>query len=74
VQALQNRIDHVEKLTNSVMGLFDKIKSAASSPMLAPIRVALTIAIPIEKVKFPPIVKKDTKYLKTIQSKKTFIE
>ena len=42
--------------------------------MLAPIRVALTAGMPKAKAKLDPSFPKNESFIKTIQSKKTFIE
>lgn len=65
----QNKNDFTE-----TMKLFDAIKKACTSPMLAPIKIALTVAMPSAKSKMDPSFPKNEKFIKTIQSKKTFIE
>jgi len=74
VEALAKIIEFIDNDYVSLMKILNKVKAVSSSPFLAPIKIALTAMIPAEKLKHSPTLKKNEKYIKTIQSKKTFIE
>lgn len=74
VKALQNQINMQQDQFKEVMKLFDAIKTASTSPMLKPIKIALTIGNPLARAAINPLFPEESAYIKTIQSKKTFIE
>ena len=74
VKALQQALTEISNLRKTTFDLFNIIKNASSSGFLAPIRIALTIALPIQELPFPPQEQKDMEYTKTIQSKITNIQ
>jgi hypothetical protein len=74
VTALQNALNEISTLRQMLFTMMNIIKTAASSPMLASIRIALTASIPVNNAKFPPTEQKDMDYTKTIQSVKNFQE
>lgn len=74
VKALTDQNTQTNDLYKETIKLFNLIKSACTSPMLAPIKIALTAGIPAAKTKMDPSFPKNEKFIKTIQSKKTFIE
>lgn len=74
VKALVDQNNQTNDLYKETLKLFNLIKSACTSPMLSPIKIALTTGIPKAKTKLDPSFPKNEKFIKTIQSKKTFIE
>lgn len=74
VDALDKIIDLIDDDFDGLIGLISKIQSACTSPFLVPIKLALLPTIPVEKIKHSPKVSKNKANIKTIQSKKTFIE
>ncbi len=74
VTAHQNALNEISTLRKTVFQLFNVIKTASTSGFLAPIRIALTAAIPPAEAPLPPQEQSDMNYTKTIQSKITFIE
>ena len=74
VAVLHKIVKFIDEDFTSLMSLFEAIKSASSSPFLAPIKIALTAKNPIEKSKHKPKPDKIDTEIDKIQSKKTFIE
>jgi hypothetical protein len=74
VKALKNALNEISTLRKTCFQLFNVIKTASTSGFLAPIRIALTAAIPVAEAPLPPQEQKDMKYLDTIQSAKNFFE
>lgn len=74
VKALIDQNTQTKALYAEHQTLFNLIKNACSSPMLAPIRIALSAGMPKAKSKMDPSFPKNEQFIKTIQSKKTFIE
>lgn len=74
VEAFTKQLNLSKALFDQYIQLFDVIKNAANGPILKPIKIALTAAVPIAKSaqepKFPP----NQNYIDQIQSKKVFIE
>lgn len=74
VKALLDQNTQTNNLYDETMKLFDVIKAACKSPMLAPIKIALTAKMPAAKTKMSKSFPTNEKFINTIQSKKTFIE
>jgi hypothetical protein len=74
VKALQNALKEISTLRKVTFNLFNVIKTACSSGILAPIRISLSAAIPVAEEPLPPQEETDMNYLNTIQSKITFIQ
>lgn len=74
IEALTKELNMTKDAFNQCIQLFEIIKAAAAGPILKPIKIALTTAIPLAKnaqlPKFQPI----QDYINQIQSEKTFIE
>jgi hypothetical protein len=74
VTAYQNALNEISTLRKTCFQLFNLIKTASSSPMLAPIRIALTSGIPPAELPFPPQEQQDMDFTKTIQSEINFLQ
>jgi hypothetical protein len=74
VDALTKMIELTDSDFESILGILALVKNACSSPILAPIRLALTIKPPTEKIKHSKNISTNKTTVSKIQSKKTFIE
>jgi hypothetical protein len=67
-------VDLHDKQYKEVLTLFDAIKTACSTPILAPIKIAITAKLPISKKKFTSPIKSLKSDIKKIVSKLFFFE
>lgn len=74
VEALQKQIQHTDDLMKSYNALFMQIASVCTNPFTAPIAAQINKEIPKIIAKYSSVVSSNKQFLKTIQSKKTFIE